>query len=62
MVKEATEKTLINDLINQNYLNSKICFKKFNNFKYGTFFILLGIIFNIIMVLLGTAIYKYKGG
>lgn len=58
MVKEATEEKVINDLINQNYINSKICFKKFNNFKYGTFFIFLGIVTNIIMVMLGTIIYK----
>ena len=58
LVKNATEENIIDDLINQNYINSKICFRKFNNFRYGTFLIFLGIILNIIMVGLGIIIYK----
>ena len=58
LIKNATEEKIMDDLINQNYVNSKICLKKFNNFRYGTFFIFLGIIFNMIMVGLGIIIYK----
>ena len=58
LIKDATEEKIVDDLIKQNYINSKICFKKFNNFKYGTFFIFLGIVINLIMVLLGVLIYK----
>ncbi len=58
LIKQSTEEELMDDLINQNYINSKICFNKFNNFKYGTFFIILGSIINVVIVLLGLLIYK----
>lgn len=58
LIKNATEEEIIDDLINQNYINSKICYKKFNNFKYGTFLLFIGLILNLILVWLGSFIYK----
>lgn len=56
-IKKASDKDILEDLQNQIYVNSIICTDKFNNFKRGLKYSLLGMGFLIILFLLGILIY-----
>lgn len=56
-INNATEEELQNDILNQIYINSIICKNKFSNFIYGLKYSVLGLIFLIIMLIIGVNIY-----
>lgn len=53
-----TDDDIIDDILNQVYINSKICVSKFINFKSGLKYSLLGIILFIALFIIGFLIYK----
>jgi len=48
---------LLDDLLNQIYINSKICMKKFNNYNVGIRSLIVGIISFVLLYLIGLFIY-----
>ena len=55
---KANEDDILDDLLNQIYLNSIICNQKFINFAKGIKFFLKGLIGTIIMYIIGILIYS----
>ena len=56
-VKKMSEEEIVDELLNQLYTNSVICSKKFNNFKNGLFYSLIGLISIIVLFIIGVIIY-----
>ena len=56
-IKKMSEENILDELLTQLYTNSVICNKKFNNFKYGVFYSLIGLILMIILFIIGIIIY-----
>ena len=56
-VMRTTEEDILNDIISQVYLNSKICKKKFTNYKYGFLISIIGLIASVILGIIGYLLY-----
>ena len=58
-VKHQSENEVLDGILEQIYINSTICTKKFNSFKLGFKLFMLGFSFNVILFILGTIIYLW---
>lgn len=56
-LKKTTEEELMDDILNQVYINSVICNNKFNNFKNGLKYSFVGLVSVIILFIIGILIY-----
>ena len=56
-ISKSSNEDYIEDLLSQIYINSKICSKKFKNFKFGFSYTMLGLILFSILFVIGLLIY-----
>ena len=56
-IKKLSEEDIMDNLLNQVYINSLICNNKFNNFKTGLKHSLIGFVLIIILFILGLLVY-----
>lgn len=56
-LNDTTEEELMDDLLNQVYINSIICMNKFNNFQIGLKFSLSGFLLLIFLIIIGIIVY-----
>ena len=56
-LNDTTEEELIDDLLNQVYINSIICINKFKNFQIGLKFSLSGFLLLIFLIIIGIIVY-----
>ena len=57
MIKNANNEDIFDDLLNQIYINSNICNKKFNNYKDGLLIFIIGLLLNILICFSGIIVY-----